>query len=84
MAPVVTVQPLQNQLEGLYHFADFSGNFRGITQGWEFAHRFSEQIAPFLSKNEQMSDLLKKMSDSLIRSFLVSDLSYSLTLAHFL
>ena len=30
------------------------------------------------------SDSLKKMSDSLIRSFLVSDLSNSLTIAHFL
>ena len=50
------------------------------SQGWEFAHRFSER------KNERMSALLKKMSDSLIfgerperfaqgRSFLVSNLS---------
>ena len=44
----------------------------------------SEQIARFLPKNEQMSDSLKKMSDSLIRSFLVSDLSNLLTIAHFL
>ena len=42
-------------------------------QGWEFAHRF-------LRKNEQMSDLLKKMSNSLIHSFLVIDLSDLLTL----
>ena len=48
-------------------------------QGWEFAPRFPEQITCFLPKNERMSDLLKKMSDSLIRSFLVSDLSNSLT-----
>ena len=53
-------------------------------QGWEFAHRFSEQITRFLPKNVGMSDSLKKMSDSLIRSFLVSDLSDSLTMAHFL
>ena len=33
-------------------------------QGWEFAHWFSEQIARFLRKNERMSDLLKKTSDS--------------------
>ena len=33
-----------------------------------------------VSKNEQMSDLVKKMSHSLLRSFLVSDLSDSLTL----
>ena len=32
----------------------------------------------FCEKNEQMSDLLKKMSDLLIHSFLVSDLSNSL------
>ena len=50
-----------------------------LIQGWEFAHRFSERIARFLRKNEQMSDLLKKTSNSLIRSFLVSDLSDSLT-----
>ena len=65
-------------------------------QGWEFAHRFSEQIARFLKK---MSDWLKKTSDSLICSFLVSieqperiahgcsflvsDLSESLMVAHF-
>ena len=53
-------------------------------QGWEFAHWFSEGIARFLPKNEQMSDLLKKTSDSLLRSFLVSDLFDSLTIAHFL
>ena len=44
-------------------------------QGWEFAHRFSEQIARFLQKNERMSDLLKATSDLLIRSFLVRGLS---------
>ena len=53
-------------------------------QGWIFAHRFSERIARFLPKNERMSDLLKKMSNSLIPSFLVSDMSDSLTIAHFL
>ena len=31
-----------------------------LNQGWEFAHRFSERIALFLPKNEQMSDSLKK------------------------
>ena len=54
------------------------------TQDWEFAHLISERIARFLSKNEQMSNSLIKMSDSLIRSFLVSDLSDLLTIAHFL
>ena len=38
----------------------------------------------FLSKNEQISDLLKNMSDLLIGSFLVSELSNWLTIAHFL
>ena len=38
----------------------------------------------FLPKNEQMSNWLKKMSDSLIRSFLVSDLRDSLMIAYFL
>ena len=41
-------------------------------QGWEFTHRFSEQI-PFF----------KNMSDSLICSFLVSNLSDLLTVLHF-
>ena len=53
-------------------------------QGWEFAHLISGRVPRFLSKNERMSDSLEKMIDSLIRSFLVSDLSYSLTIAHFL
>ena len=48
-------------------------------QGWEFAHLISKRIACFLSKNERMSNLLKKMSDSLIRSFLLSEMSDSLT-----
>ena len=50
-----------------------------FSQGWEFAHLISEQIACFLSKNERRSDSLKKMSDSLICSFLVSEMSDSLT-----
>ena len=53
-------------------------------QGWEFAHQFSERIAHCLPKNEQMSYSLKKTSDSLICSFLMSDLRDSLTIAHFL
>ena len=53
-------------------------------QGWKFAPRFSEQIARFLQKNEHMSNLLKKQtSNSLIRSFFVSDLSDLLMVAHF-
>ena len=40
-----------------------------VYQGGEFAHRISERISRFLPKNEGMSDSLKKMSDSLIRSF---------------
>ena len=43
-------------------------------RGWELAHRFSERIARFLR------NLLKKTSDLLIHSFLVNDLSDSLTL----
>ena len=49
-------------------------------QGWEFTHRFSERIARVLPKNERMSNWLKKTSDLLIFSFLVSDL---LMVAHF-
>ena len=62
---------------------------QALTQGWEFAHQFSERIACFLPKIERMSDLLRKTTDSLIflerperfahgHSFLVSDLSDSL------
>ena len=48
------------------------------SQGWEFAHRFSKRITRFLPKNKWMTDLLKKTSDLLIPSFLVSNLSDSL------
>ena len=39
-----------------------------------------ESLGFFLRKNERMSDSLKKMSDLLIRSFLVSEMSNLLTL----
>ena len=39
-------------IHSLFHLAS--------SQGWEFANPFSERIARFLPKNEQMSDLLKK------------------------
>ena len=52
----------------------------GVNQGWD---QFSERIARFLPKNEQMSDSLKKTSDSLLRSLLLSDLSDLLMIAHF-
>ena len=55
-----------------------------MDMGWEFAHLISKRIARFLFKNERMVDLLKKMSNSFICSFLVSDLSDSLMIAHFL
>ena len=64
-------------------FVSLVGFYSAILQGWEFAHRFSQQIANFLPKNERMSDFLKQTSDSLIRSFLVSNQSDSLTIAHF-
>ena len=66
----------------LSHLSELSDNTH--QQGWEFAHWFSERIARFLFKNEQMSDSLKNVSDSLIRPFLVSDLSDLLTITHFL
>ena len=44
----------------------------GGEQGWELTHRFFERIARVLREKEWMSDLLKKMSDSLIHLFLVS------------
>ena len=46
-----------------------------LSEGWESTHQISERIAHFLRKNEQMSNSLKKTSDSLICSFLVSNLS---------
>ena len=44
-----------------------------LNQGWEFAHRFSERITRILREKKRA-----------IRSFLVSDLSDSLKVAHFL
>ena len=44
---------------------------------------FLSELLVFCQKNERMSNLLKKVSNSLIRSFLVSDLSDSLMDAHF-
>ena len=54
------------------------------TAGLGLRSSFSKQIARFLPKNERMSDSLKRTSDSLIGSFLVSDLSDSLMTTHFL
>ena len=51
--------------------------------GAGLAHPFSEWIARFLRKDEWISDPLKKTSDSLICSFLVSDLSDLLMVSHF-
>ena len=39
-----------------------------LQQGWKLAHRFSKRITRFWLKNERMSNSLKKMSNSLIRS----------------
>ena len=44
---------------------------------------FLSELLVFLRKNERMSDLLKKTSDLLIGSFLVSDLSDSLMVTQF-
>ena len=62
----------------------FAATLLCCDQGWEFAHRFSERITHFLPKNERMSHSLKKTSNSLVHSFLVSYLSDSLMIAHFL
>ena len=51
-----------------------------IAQGWEFPLGFSEQISHFWQKKWVNIELFaQKTSDSLIHSFLVSDLSNSLT-----
>ena len=70
---------------GVMHHSLVHTNTVGLRnyQGWEFAHWLSERIACFLQKNEQMSDSLKKTSDLLIRSFLVSNLSNLLMVANF-
>ena len=60
--------------------------FFGFIQGGEFAHRFSERIARFLLKNEEMSNSLKKIEQfahSLIFGFGYSNLSDLLMVAHF-
>ena len=54
------------------------------SQGCEFAHLISERMARFLPKNERMSNSLEKKRDSLICSFLVSNLSDLLMISHFL
>ena len=51
-------------------------------QGWEFANRFSEQIAHFLRKNKRMSDSQKNEQFAHLLIFF-SDLSDSLMAAHF-
>ena len=50
-----------------------------LTQGWEFAHRFSEWIARFLRKNERIATWWATRAIRSHRSFLVSDLRDSLT-----
>ena len=55
-------------------------------QGYEFAHRFSERITRFFVKkwaNKRFVKKNKQFAHSLICSFLVSDLSESLLVAHF-
>ena len=66
------------------------------SQGWEFAHRFSERIAHFLRKMSKLAIRSKneQFAQSLIfgerpegfahgRSFLVNNLNESLMVAHF-
>ena len=67
----------------MFHIDDIVKHLARKMQGWEFANQFSERNTRFLQKNERMSDSLKKTSDSLIRSFLVSNLSELLMVAHF-
>ena len=66
LPPLAFFSPLGVKGDGLsLHYSIILGI--SSTQGWEFAHLISQRIARFLSKNEQMSNSLKKMSDSLIR-----------------
>ena len=54
------------------------GTICGVIIVREFGHLKSERVARILSFFEQMSNSLKKFSDSLFRSLLVSDLRESL------
>ena len=58
-APGVFIGGPVSPLLGFYSVFNYSIHFNTWMQGWEFAYRFSEQIACFLQKNEQMSDSLK-------------------------
>ena len=49
---------------------------------WPMSTRTAHQHHYLRQKSEQMNDLLKKVSDSLICSFLVSNQSDSLTVTH--
>ena len=53
-------------MEGHFFNNQLLSNTHKEGWNWEFAHPFSERIARFLRKNEQMSDSLKKRA---IRSF---------------
>ena len=53
----------------------------GKNQGWEFAHRFSEQIAYSLISSRQISDRERFAQVARGCSFPLSDLSDSLTVA---
>ena len=61
-------------------FFDVSWNFE--KKFWTVLFRAGNSLIGF-AKNERMSDSLKKTSDLLICSFLVSDLSDSLIVNHF-
>ena len=80
---LVAPQTSDGEVSGLFSVFCFCVFFLLYSrQGLEFAHQFSERIGRFLRKNEQMSDSLKKICDSLILSFLVNALSDSLLVTH--
>ena len=61
-------------------FLNFQENFKKVKN--TIFSNFFERIAHFLWAKEKMSDLLKKLSTSLIRSFVLSNLSKLLAFAH--
>ena len=57
---LAVISPCSFFLCVLLHLIIRGAKIQPAKQGWEFAHLISERIARFLSKNERMSDLLKK------------------------
>ena len=69
-------------LPGWYFLLPGIQNFWITNQGWDFTHQILELIACFLPKKWANKRFAQEVSDSLIPSFLVSNLSNLLTIPH--